>query len=453
MVTTTVVTHTSGKAAGSYGRMATHKPLTLSRNFSWAVAGNVVYAASQWGMIVVLARLGNPEMVGQFALGLAVGAPAILFANLQLRTLQATDAKSEYLFSDYLSLRLITTLIALVVITGIALVVYRGETALVVIAVGVAKGFEAISDVFYGLFQRHEQIYRMAKSMMAKGLLSVIALGGGVYLTASVVWGVIGLAAVWALILVCYDARRGAAILSTLLATPASTTPQGTVYPNTPWLRLNIGTLRQLSWIALPLGVAAMLTSLNINLPRYFVEHYLGESELGIFAAMAYLALVGNVVIIALGQSVLPRLSKYCAENNGYEFRSLLIKLVSTGAALGITSIGVALVAGKEVLNLVFGPEYAVYDEVFIWLVAAAGFGFVGGCLGYGLVALRRFQVELPIHVTVAVMTILGAAFAVPSFGLVGAAWVTCIVMALQAITKATVLAHIARTVFSSRSS
>ncbi|NLE39325.1 MAG: hypothetical protein GX621_14995, partial [Pirellulaceae bacterium] len=34
------------------------KPLSLRRNFSWTLAGNLVNAACQWGVIVVLAKLG-----------------------------------------------------------------------------------------------------------------------------------------------------------------------------------------------------------------------------------------------------------------------------------------------------------------------------------------------------------------------------------------------------------
>jgi O-antigen/teichoic acid export membrane protein len=39
----------------------------------------------------------------------------------------------------------------------------------------------------------------------------------------------------------------------------------------------------------LPLGVVAALVLLNTNIPRYFIERYLGEWELGIFAALAYI--------------------------------------------------------------------------------------------------------------------------------------------------------------------
>src|SRR5262245_17210531 len=51
------------------------QPLSLRRNFSWSFAGNAVYAGCQWGMLMVMAKLGSPEVVGQFALGLAVTGP------------------------------------------------------------------------------------------------------------------------------------------------------------------------------------------------------------------------------------------------------------------------------------------------------------------------------------------------------------------------------------------
>jgi hypothetical protein len=81
------------------------KGLSLGQNFAWALAGNIIYALCQWGIIVVVARLGNPFMVGQFALGLAVATPVLMLTNLQLRVVQATDVKGVYAFGEYLGLR------------------------------------------------------------------------------------------------------------------------------------------------------------------------------------------------------------------------------------------------------------------------------------------------------------------------------------------------------------
>src|SRR5262245_54066435 len=79
--------------------------LSLRHNFSWTLLGNGLYAACQWAIVVVLAKLGTPEMVGKFTFALSLTAPVILLANLNLRRLQATDARHEYEFGEYLGLQ------------------------------------------------------------------------------------------------------------------------------------------------------------------------------------------------------------------------------------------------------------------------------------------------------------------------------------------------------------
>jgi hypothetical protein len=75
--------------------------LTLRVNFLWTLAGNVIYAACQWGILIALAKLGTLQMVGEFALALAVTAPILIGAGLSLRSVQVTDALGEYEFRDY----------------------------------------------------------------------------------------------------------------------------------------------------------------------------------------------------------------------------------------------------------------------------------------------------------------------------------------------------------------
>ena len=62
---------------------------SLRLNASWTFGGNLVYAACQWGMLVALAKFGSPELVGRFALALAVTAPVYMLTNLQLRAVEA----------------------------------------------------------------------------------------------------------------------------------------------------------------------------------------------------------------------------------------------------------------------------------------------------------------------------------------------------------------------------
>ncbi|MDP2210282.1 MAG: oligosaccharide flippase family protein [Candidatus Aquicultor sp.] len=415
--------------------------LSLRQNFSWTLVGNIVYAACQWGMLVILAKIGSPVMVGQFALGLAVTAPIILFASLQLRAVQATDARHEYLFEDYLGLRLATTVMALAAIAGVVIFSgYRSETALVILAVGAAKAFEAISDVFYGRLQQHERMDRIAKSMMIKGPLSLLALGIGVYFTKSTLWGAVGLAIAWALVLIGYDIRSGMTIKgrdAVAIDVVADGGRRATLRPR--WRNVTSFSLIKLS---LPLGFVMLLISLNANIPRYFIEHYLGERELGIFAAVAYLMVAGTMVVNALGQSASPRLAKYYAAAEAKAFRHLLGKLIVISVLLGVAGVALVVAAGETILTMIYKPEYAQHVDVFLLLMVAAGLGFFASFLGYAMTAARYFRVQAPLFAVVTGVTALACLWLVPLYGLRGAA------MALVIATAVQLLGSLAITVF-----
>jgi O-antigen/teichoic acid export membrane protein len=397
------------------------KPLTLRHNFSWTFVGNAIYAACQWGMLVVLAKFGSREMVGQFTLGLAVTAPVVMLTNLQLRGVQATDAKQEYLFSDYLSLRLIGTGLALVLIGGIIISAgYRWQTLVVILAIALAKAFESISDIFYGLFQQQERMDRVAISMMIKGPLSLLLLGIGVYLTHSAIGGGIGLAIAWAIVLLGYDIRTGASMLhpSPWISIQNLTSKiQHPLLPRWQWK-----TLRKLVWLSMPLGLVMMLISLNSNIPQYLIEKYWGEGELGVFAAIAYLMVAGNMVVGALGQSASPRLAKYYAAGNATAFCRLLSQLGAIGAVLGCTAVAIAQVAGREILTLFYRPEYGERADLFVWLMVAGGIGYVASFLGYGITAARYFRIQIPIFGAVTATCAIACLWLIPIWGLKGAA-------------------------------
>ncbi|MBH8562370.1 oligosaccharide flippase family protein [Nostoc sp. CENA67] len=408
--------------------MQESKALTLRRNFSWTFIGNAVYAGCQWGMLVVLAKLGSPEMVGQFTLGLAVTAPVIMFTNLQLRTVQATDAKKQYFFSDYLGLRLTSVALALLIIVVISLSGgYRWETSLVILLIGLAKTFESISDVFYGLIQQHERMDRIAVSLMIKGSLSLLLLGIGVYISGSVLWGAVGLVFAWAIVLFSYDIGSGLLILK----------QRSKLQPS--W---QLKTLTNLVWLCLPLGFVMMLISLNTNIPRYFIEHYLGERELGIFAALAYLMVAGGMVVSALGQSASPRLAKYYAVGNYIAFRTLLLKLVGIAALLGGTGVLIAVIGGRHVLTFLYRPEYAEQTNLFTWLMVVAGINYISSFLGYGMTAARYFRIQMPLFSTVVTISAIACLWLLPRMGLIGAAIALIIAAIVQVVFSSVVIIH-----------
>jgi len=396
--------------------MAAIKPMSLRQNFSWAFTGNVIYAACQWGMLMALAKLGTPAVVGQYTLGLAITAPVFMLTNLHLRAVQATDAKDEYSFSEYFGLRISSSAIAMAIILLIVCIGgYHGETAFVIILLGTAKFIESVSDICFGLAQKHEYMQVIAKSQILKGILSLVMLVIILVFTGSIVQSIVGLVISWLAVLLLYD----------LVNTRSFSTLQPVFSSRKLW---------PLVRLSFPLGVVMALISLNTNIPRYFIEHELGIEALGYFSAMAYLIIAGNTVVAALGQSASPRMAKYFAFANKQAYRRLLFKMVLLGVGLGFMGLIVAVIFGRYILALLYTPEYAEYAGILNLIMISAGIGYVTSFLSNGLTAARFFKIQTAIFCLVTLVNLISCAFLIPIAGLKGAAYALIITSLVQFI-------------------
>jgi O-antigen/teichoic acid export membrane protein len=369
--------------------------------------GNLIYAASQWGILVLLARLGNPEAVGQFSLGLAITAPIMLFAGLNLRAVQATDARRLFDFADYAGTRALTTIAAVFLIFAIGATAYRGEIAMTIAAFALTKGIEALSDVVYGLWQQHERMDLVAQSLMLRGGLSLIATAICFAAFHSVWIAVCGIAAAWAVVFATFDLRLAIVVAGGWQA----------VLP-----RFSVPLMKQLIRLSLPLGIVTMLLSFNGNIPRYLISQMRGVRELGVFAALGYILIAGTMIVSALGQSAIPRLALYSSQGRTREFRSLSNRLMLIGLALGACGVLVALAFGRQIITLLYGREYAQNFGLFMWLMIAAAFTYMASFAGFSLTAARHFRVQMPLCGFVTAVTLVLCFVMVRAEGATGAA-------------------------------
>jgi len=377
----------------------------MRRNFGWALGGRVVYGASQFALLVVLARLGSTSALGAFAFALAVTAPPMVFANLQLRSLYATDVGHRFPWASYVGLRRRATLAAFAVIAG-ALVLWPStpEVAWTTLWIGLAKAFETLSDLHYGVFQRHGRMDRFGRSLALRGVVgagivaTVLALGG------STPWAMAAMAAWWGVLLAVYDAPTATRMR------PRSGHDVGG------------GTISQLALQAAPMGVVFLLDSLHQNIPRYFVEAELGTTVLGLFTPMVYMITIGSAFVFALGAPAAPVLARYAADRNAAQFAALAYRVILRGTALGVVGVGAALLFGRPLLELAYGPSYAAEADAFA-VVAVSGalhFAMVPAILA--LTAARALIVQPLIYAAAITAACTASALLIPAYGLVGAA-------------------------------
>jgi O-antigen/teichoic acid export membrane protein len=422
------------------------KTVSLRWNFSWTFVGNVIYSGCQWGMLVLLAKLGNPTMVGQYGLALAIAAPVFALSTLQLRAVLTTDVEERVHFGEYLGFRLLTTALSLVIIAGAAFAMhYSAQSTWVVLIIGVAQGLEIVSDLYYAKMQFHEHMDRIAKSMIVRGIIGLAAMGAGVYFAGSIIWGAVGLVAARAIVLVAYDIRKRTHFDRHSISEVADSLEELAARDQSLRPRWNRVVQIELLRTSLTLGVIAFLVSLLPSIPRYFIAGSIGERQLGIFTATAFLVSTGNLIITAMGQSAFVRLAKLYATGEIRRFNSLLLKLVGIATALGLAGIGVAVFFGHLLLTLLYRPEYAEHTDVLVAMMVGGAMSYIAAQMASAITSARCFGPQIPVLASSVAAAALSSYFLIHSRGILGAAYSVIVTSAVLLIGEVLLLTLVLR--------
>jgi O-antigen/teichoic acid export membrane protein len=366
-------------------------------------------------MLMAMAKLMDTQQVGYYTLALSITNPIMMFSMLQLRAMHVTDVKEQYSYGNYLGVRLLTNGLAAVVLAIVLLILtgqYEGLVYGVIFLVFFNKAIESTSDISYAVMQKHERLDKVAKSMMLRQAGGAAVLIVVLWLTGSILWAVAAIGLWWLAILLFYDRKN--------VKSFSDWKPQ--------W---NFMAFKVILLTGIPLGITRGLISLNESVPRYFVEGYMGTSTQGIFSAMAYTMTVAYLCMEALGYSAVARLAQYYVKNRK-SYIKLLLKVVFVSLMTGLIPILIALVAGRQILALLYNEVYAQQPGVFVLLLVVAAGKMVSSMLNHGMNAARCFKVQVPLNLISLVVVVINCMWLIPLYGLMGAA----LAMLIGVLTK-----------------
>ncbi|MBU8912579.1 MAG: lipopolysaccharide biosynthesis protein [Spirochaetales bacterium] len=358
-----------------------------------------------------MTKLGTPDVVGRFNLGSIIATPIIMFANLQLRSVLATDAKNQYRLQDYVGVRLLVLPFAFLVVLAVAMLGYRSEQVLIIGLFACARCVESLSDLLYGYAQKNERLDLVARSLVIKGFVTLLGFGVTFAVTRHLGWAMVGLVIAWSIPLLFFDLPRARKIVAE--------------HPlDRLWPRWKKGPIISLMRLSLPLGFVMLLLQMRHTVPRTVLEGNFGEGELGIFSALAYLVIVGDTIVQALSQSSLARLAVFYRQGDHRRFGRTVLNLVGFGLVMGAVGVLAAHFIGRQLLTVIYSSEYGAHHRLFVLIMAGGGLFYISSMLGSPATAMRAFGGQMAIQiVTVVLLTGLSLAL-IPGRGAYGAALV-----------------------------
>lgn len=411
-------------------RTSPKKRLSLRHNFLWILLGSVVKNGSKWAMFIALTKTMSSEVVGSFALALAITTPISILAQMQLRVALITDAGDEHRFGAYYALRLSTMLLATIIMAAVAAGLYGASTmAALIVIVGLGQTAQSLRDIWIGLAQKHERMDVTARGNMLDGLLSLSFFVVALLVTDNILIAASGMMCARLLTWVLYDRPN----VRRVVGDEVATAPE--------W---RTRAMLKLFWVALPLGLTTALVSLNSNIPRYLIEYFLDKKHVGYYASIAYFVLVTRLIISSLGRAASPRLAILFRKDRR-RYLALLLKLVAIGVALGAVNVSLALVVGEPFLRIVYSEEYAQYSHILVILLGASGIGYVNSFLGTAISAARFFTIQPFISGTGVLTSLCAGLLLIPRYGLDGAAWAAVCTISVAMLINTCVVAYLYR--------
>jgi O-antigen/teichoic acid export membrane protein len=178
---------------------------------------------------------------------------------------------------------------------------------------------------------------------------------------------------------------------------------------------------QELFWAALPLGIASLCQQAYFYVDNLFVRALCGAEAVGQYNLGVRILSYSIMVAIYSSQAALPWLAREHARG---ELGNALARL--TQPLLAVAAFGAGLVApwSAQLLSL-FGGHFAEAGPSLRWLLGATAVIYAGAGLMTALVAAGRSRSILAIALVALGANVALNAWAVPRFGIEGAAAVT----------------------------
>lgn len=381
----------------------------------WAAVGAVAQAANQALMLVLLSRCASEQVVGQYALGLAIATPLNVFADRATRMLQATATDRDFALHDYLGFRCAAGWLALAFTVLILVVWDAGEsTAQVVLLVALVRLAEGVAQTLYGRMHRYQQMRLIGRSQLMRACLGGVVFGVVLITLRRLELALLGSLIANLLVIGLSDRSQTLALIQARRSADQPCVANLNVPLQTvPW--------SSMLKLAVPLGLATFLVAVTISLPRLVLVRSAGEATLGRFAVLCYCCFPATIVVSSMMQSATPRLALLYRQSSGGA--RLLRRLVYAASGLALSNMVFMGLFGLAIVGLVFGPEYARDGTELTWIAIATGVGFVSTVPATALIAQRRLRASLAVCCGSTLVCLLACVGFIPAFGIRGAAW------------------------------
>ena len=191
---------------------------------------------------------------------------------------------------------------------------------------------------------------------------------------------------------------------------------------------------------SIPAIVGATLGALNIWGDRLIVGVFGTEEQTGIYQSISLLAMLTTILLSGIKVTIAPSISQMFHDENNAEINLLAKSLTRWLLYLALPLLIIIFIAPGDLLLMIFGPEYLSGAIPLLLLTVGQTFYIIFGLGDQFFLMTGRQKIWLWISAIVFLLTIILDAILIPRAGLIGAGFVSSLMMLLLGILSMTAL-------------
>ena len=364
----------------------------LGSSFIWTVASGLVYSVTSLAFLMVVSNVLGDVQSNIYSIGMMIAQQMLTVGRFSVRNFQVSDVKDKYSFSEYLSFRIITcSLTVLITIIWIIVGGYRGDVAIVIAAFTIHRISESFSDLFEGLYQQKLRLDVSGKSQLIKNILMLISFCGMIIITKNLVLSAVVLAAESVLLLVIVD-----------LPLLGHFSKVG--------LCFRLKSMWQIGVACFSLFLSSFLHAYINNSPKYAIEDYKGSgSDIGV-GRFSMLFMPTFVVELLSGFTMRTWLSKmaiYHSDGNRKGFRKLVLGQLLVVLVITTGAMTFMYFLGGYFLSFIYGTNLHGYNAVNALLMLSGGLVAAYTLFENIIIIYRKQHFSIIINVVATVVAII----------------------------------------------
>ena len=359
-----------------------------NNDFVWNALGVGLNSFNSLFFMIIVTRINGLNEAGIFSYAFALGCLFYYGAMFYNRPYQVSNFKN-YDFNSFLSTRIMTSLISLIVIFLFSIVSgFSQYKILIILLIFLYRIIEAIAECFYGYVHAKDRLYFAGKSIFIKSISGILAFTVTDIITSNLVISLIMLLISNVIVLLLYDLKELKKIETTKIEW------------KTKYLKIILTN-------TISIFIFSFLANFLYNMQKYIITYFVSDEMQSVFSILimpATIMILGGTCLI---NPFINKFTEFKSKKRFKEFNKLLIKIIGILFGIVILAIVFCNYLGIPLLNIVYNVNLNGQKKLLLLVICGSFFTAIVNILSGCLTILNKNKEQLVIYIIVTLCSLI----------------------------------------------